>query len=557
MLKWGILTQEELSKALVDQKSTRKRLGNILIEKGLVNERQIVEVLAQEFRLPILNLTKVTLDDKLLKIFSYQMLKKHNIAPVKMENGYLLIATNDPLNLYALQELRNVSGYRIKLVMSTSQEIKDFVEKHFGHLRSAEEAIEEVAKYKDKEAAKEEKISLEALEIAAQDTPVVKIVNSLIGEAIKQKASDVHFEPQKENLRVRFRVDGVLYKKMIVPKHLQPAIISRIKIVSEMDIAERRKPQDGRFSIKQDNKEYDVRVSTLPDIFGEKIVLRILDKTTVIHPFESLGMDEYELKMSKSLISQPYGMLLVTGPTGSGKTTSLYSILNVLNNESRNIITVEDPVEYELSGINQTAINVRAGYTFATAIRHILRQDPDVIMIGEIRDLETAEIAIQAALTGHLVLSTLHTNTAAGAITRLLDMQVEPFLITSAVIGVIAQRLVRKICPFCRRSYEVPKEVKNTILKLIPQQKDFISAKPERCDKCFQRGYLGRIGIFEIFSMNDQLRQLVLKRANESEISQLAVSQGMDTLKVSGLKKALAKITSMEEIMRVTFMDRM
>jgi len=548
LIKWGIIDKEKLHEALRVQKLTRKRLGEILVEKGLATEQQIAEALAQEYRLPFVSLKKVEADEKLFKIFSYQMLKKYNVAPLKIENDYLVVATNDPLDLGVLQELRSVSGYRIRPVVATLQDIKDFINKYFGPLYSAKEAIKEIVIEKKEENTKE-------LEVAAQEAPIVKLVNSVIGEAIKQKASDVHFEPRRENMRIRFRIDGVLYEKMTVPKELQAAVISRIKIISGMDIAEKRKPQDGRMSISGEGKEYDIRVSTLPDIFGEKVVLRLLDKESIIRSLESLGMDKRQLELTKFLIYQPYGMILVTGPTGSGKTTTLYSVLNILNDETRNIVTVEDPVEYELDGVNQTAINVRAGYTFATAIRHILRQDPDVIMVGEIRDLETAEIAIQAALTGHLVLSTLHTNTSAGAITRLLDMNVEPFLISSSVIGVIAQRLVRKLCPFCKKEYEPTQKVKERIKELMPQMKDFTLAKPGGCEDCFNIGYLGRIGIFEMFKVDEEIRTLVLERATEQKIMESAISKGTDTLQISGLKKAIDKITSLEEVMRVTFME--
>ncbi|RKY40916.1 MAG: type II secretion system protein GspE [Candidatus Omnitrophota bacterium] len=551
LIKWGIVDKEKLQEALRIQRLTGKRLGEILVEKGFTTEQQITEALAQEYHLPLVSLKKEEADEKLFKIFSYQTLKRYNVAPLKIENDYLVVATNDPLNLSVLQELKNISGYRIKPVMATLQDIKDFINKYFGPLYSAKEAIKEIIIEK-----KEEEKSVKELEVAAHEAPVVKLVNSVIGEAIKQKASDVHFEPQRENMRIRFRIDGVLYEKMEIPKELQAAVISRIKIISGMDIAEKRKPQDGRMSISGEGKEFDIRVSTLPDIFGEKVVLRLLDKESIVRSLESLGMDRKQLELIKFLIYQPYGMILVTGPTGSGKTTTLYSILNILNDEARNIVTVEDPVEYELDGVNQTAINVRAGYTFATAIRHILRQDPDVIMVGEIRDLETAEIAIQAALTGHLVLSTLHTNTSAGAITRLLDMNVEPFLISSSVIGVIAQRLVRKLCPFCKKEYEVSLQVKKRIEEVLPKIGKFTLAKPVGCEKCFNIGYLGRIGIFEMFKVDEEIRNLILERATEQKIMGTAVSKEMNTLQVSGLKKAVEKITSLEEVMRVTFMER-
>jgi type IV pilus assembly protein PilB len=551
-----VITEEQLHDALEIQKMNKQRIGRILMDKGFVDEQMIIEALARQFQLPIANISEIEIEKEILEIFSYQMLKKHSVMPIKEDNGYLIVAVNDPLNLSVLQDLRNISGKRIKVVISTLTDIIATLNKYFSPLNSAtaDAAIQkikhDVEGFSSKTSYYSETSSLAELEMAAQDEPIVKLVNSIFEEGIKQRVSDIHFEPRKNNLRVRFRVDGILYEKVIIPAELQAAVISRIKIISGMDIAERRKPQDGRMSMA-DNK-LDVRVSTLPDIFGEKIVLRFLYKSGILLSLEELGMVAEELEMIKSLIFRPYGMVLVTGPTGSGKTTTLYSILNILNDESRNIVTVEDPVEYELDGINQTAINVRAKYTFATAIRHILRQDPDIIMIGEIRDLETAEIAIQAALTGHLVLATLHTNSAAGAITRLLDMNVEPFLVSSAVVGVIAQRLVRKLCPVCKKEYSVSGDLKKKIEAMAPGGKDYILAKPGECEECYKRGYKERIGIFEQFPVDDDVRGLILKRANESEIIKLVVSKGMNTLKVSGIKKALARVTSLEEVVRVT-----
>jgi len=557
LLNYEIIDRDQLSEALGIQKKTKKKLGEVLVEKGFVTERQIIEVLAQQHLLPIVNPLTIEIEESALSMFPYELLKKYNIVPVKIQGNDLFIITNDPLNISAFRELGYISGYRIKPMMAVSKDISLLLNKYYGPMHSAQEVIKDIVTDINTSRAKQEEGSLEAEAAAAEEAPVIKLVNSIVAEAMEQGVSDIHFEPQKENLRVRFRIDGILYEKMTIPKELQAGVISRIKIISGMDIAERRKPQDGRMSLKKRDKEFDVRVSTLPDIFGEKVVLRLLDKKNAIISLEKLGVDENELDMIEFLIHQPYGMILITGPTGSGKTTTLYSMLNILNNSSRSIVTVEDPVEYEMGGVNQTAINVRAGYTFATAIRHILRQDPDVIMIGEIRDLETAEIAIQAALTGHLVLSTLHTNSAPGAITRLLDMNVEPFLIASSVKGIIAQRLVRKLCPSCKKESVVSEEIKKRIVSLIPFSiNELTLAKPSGCEKCHGLGYKGRVGIFEILMVEEGIQELILKRANEPEITELAVSRGMNTLKVSGIKKALNKVTSMEEVMRVTFVER-
>lgn len=559
LLKQGVITEEQLYQALDLQKTKKKLLGTILVEKGVISEEVLCQALAIEYLLTFVDLNKEEIDENIVKLFSQSTLKKFRLFPIKLQEGYLIVATSDPLDILSLQELGRLSGYTTKPVVATSKQIDAFINKYSKATQTAADVIKEgIAKKKEEAAggAKTTEKSLKELEIAVHEAPVVKLVNSIIIEAIEQGTSDIHLEPQANGLFVRYRVDGVLYEKMTVPLDLQPAVISRVKIVSGMDIAERRVPQDGRLSIKSENRSFDIRASTLPGVFGEKVVLRILDKESILIPLNSLGPDEGELKTLNNLIQRPYGILLITGPTGSGKTTTLYSILNTLNDATRNIVTVEDPVEYELAKIHQTAINVRAGYTFATAVRHILRQDPDVIMVGEIRDLETAETAIQAAITGHLVLSTLHTNNAAGAITRLIDMNVEPFMISSAVIGIIAQRLVRKLCPNCKAEYEAPQDLKNSIGDLLPPgHEKLILAKPQGCEKCKHIGYSKRTGIFEILTMTDEVRELTLKRASENEITKVAVYQGMRTLRASGVKKALDKATSLEEIMRVAFVN--
>ncbi len=557
LLKWRVIDEKQLYQALEIQKTKKKRLGDILVEQGIINERALAEVLAQELHLPFVDLLKEKIDKKVVNIFSPQILKKYQVFPIRKEENRILIATNDPWDVLSLQELGRLSGCFTRPVVATKEQIEACINKYSGPMQDAAEAIKAIVAQEKDEVSAAADLSLKQLEAAGQEAPIVKLVNSIIAEAIKQGASDIHVEPQAKELLIRLRIDGVLYEKMNIPCNLQPAVISRIKIISGIDIAERRKPQDGRMSIVlAKDQDFDVRVSTLPGRFGEKIVLRLLDKRSVLITLDHLGLDKSELDLINRLIYQPYGMILVTGPTGAGKTTTLYSMLNILNDVSRNIITVEDPVEYELARINQTAINVRAGYTFATAIRHILRQDPDIIMVGEIRDLETAEIAIQAALTGHLVLSTLHTNNAAGAITRLLDMNVEPFLISSAVIGIIAQRLVRRLCPFCRKEYNASEDLKRQVSDLLPEGMQQLSlAKPAGCERCRDIGYSKRIAIYEILLMHEQIKEVVLKRANDIEINKIAVSRGMRTLRTSGFKKVLEKVTSLEEVMRVVFVD--
>ena len=555
LVEKGLLTPNQLYEALEIQKKTHKRLGEILIEKGLIKEEDLVKVLACQFNLEYVDLDKCKVSKEALQVFSPDIVKQHRIFPLKIEGETLVLVVSNPLDIFTLQNLKYLSGYRIKPVLSTPKQIDEYINKYFGPMREAQQAIKEIITRRDESQIQEE-VPFKELEKVVQEAPIIRLVNSIIAEAIVQEASDIHLEPQKENMRIRYRIDGVLYERMNVPKHLQPLVISRIKIISGMDIAERRRPQDGRMSISMGEREYDIRVSTLPDVFGEKVVLRILDKQKILIPLENLGLDKEELAIIERLIYQPYGMILVTGPTGSGKTTTLYSILHRLNDISRNIVTIEDPVEYELPGINQTSVNVRAGYTFATGLRHILRQDPDVIMVGEIRDLETAEISIQAALTGHLVLSTLHTNSASGAIARLLDMDVEPFLISSSVIGVIAQRLVRKLCPLCKEEYRPPPEIIKEIKDLLPQNKNVKFARPKGCEECKNLGYKGRTAIFEILRITPQIKRLILKRAPEADIEKVGISEGMKTLRKSGVIKALNKITSLEEVMRVAFVKK-
>ncbi|MDP8265424.1 MAG: ATPase, T2SS/T4P/T4SS family [Candidatus Aceula meridiana] len=552
LLKNGTLSQEQLILALEHQKENEKFLGEILVEKGYVAEEEVAAVLAEQFNLPFILLSACPIDDTLKKLFPVNKMKQWKIFPIKLEGDILTVAVTNPLDIKMMQELKYLSGYKLDLAVTTSKEIFDCIHKNFGSNANLEEAIADVS-FRSQSQAFNLKGDMKTLEEAVQDAPIVKLVNSVVDEAIKQNASDIHFEPQKAALRIRYRVDGVLYESFNVPKELQLPVISRIKIISGMDISETRRPQDGRMSFEINHRSYDIRTSTLPDSFGEKIVMRILDKENIFLEIRNLGLSDKESQFVKNLIQIPYGIILITGPTGSGKTTTLYSMLNQLNDETRNIVTVENPTEYQLEGINQTEVNEKAGYTFATGMRHILRQDPDVIMIGEIRDLETAEIAVQAALTGHLVLSTLHTNNAAGSVVRLLDMNVEPFLIGSSVVGVVAQRLVRKLCPHCSKEEDISVEVEKSILKYVPDFKSRKFAKPVGCKKCRNIGYQGRTGIFEMMNVTPEIKEMIIKRATEAEIEKKAIEQGMSTLQMSAIEKASQGATSLEEAMRVTF----
>lgn len=554
MIKQGRLTEEELSDAIQEQKKRGGYLGNILIEKEYATHEEVCEALASQLDLKYVKLSDYQLDQKVVYIFPDHIVKEYRVLPIGLEGRELTVAMTDPLNLFTIQEIKHVSGYKIIPVLTTEKELDICINKYFGPIRKAEQAMEEITIHKLSE--KEEEAAEEKTERAVSEAPVISLVNSIIGGAVEQLGSDIHLEPQEEGMVVRYRIDGILYDRMKVPKDLEANLISRIKIMAGMDIAERRRPQDGRIRLSYAGRSLDLRVSTFSVIHGEKTVIRILDSASLLLGLDELGMNPEQLKTFNSFLQRPYGIILVTGPTGSGKTTTLYAALSKMNTRSKNIITVEDPVEYELKGINQAQVNPKAGITFAKGMKHILRQDPNIIMIGEIRDSETAEIAIQAALTGHLVLSTLHTNDAPSAIIRLLDMNVEPFLISSSVIGVVAQRLVRVLCPYCKKEYAASPGVLKSLRGQTPVNKDKITlATPVGCEKCGSIGYKGRVGIFEIMKVSDTIRELVLARKSAVEITREAIKEGMATLAQSGMEKALHKITSLQETMRVVFIN--
>jgi type IV pilus assembly protein PilB len=538
LIQEGLISEVDLLEALALQKLTKKKVGEILIEKEFVKELDFLKVLASTYQLPLVDLENVIIDEKLLDLFPLEMLHKYKVLPLELKGQNIIIATNDPLDVLALQEIRYVSGYQVKPVLASLNGITT-------HLKKSHESMETIQMIRN------------AQNVNTQDTSVVKLVNSILSKAVREGASDIHLEPQKDHLRIRFRIDGILFKKLTVPQELYRKVISRLKIMAGLDVAENRKPQDGRISWKEYEQNFDIRVSTLLDMHGEAIALRILNKNAISHQFESLGLDQGEIASIKDLIRRPYGIILVTGPTGAGKTTTLYSILNSLNQISTNIVTVEDPVEYQLDGITQTSINPFTDYSFANAIRYILRHDPDIIMVGEIRDVETAEISVRAALTGHLVLSTLHTNSAAGAITRLLEMNTEPFLLSSTVIGVVAQRLIRRLCPHCKKEEKMAPEIEKIISAELSIKGPLSLAQPVGCEKCFSTGYSGRVGLFEILKVTPDIRQLILKKANEQEITKTLVSNGMKTLRMAGYKHVLDKVTSYEEVIRVTLTEDM
>lgn len=559
----GILTNEQLKKASEEQKIRQERLEQTLIRKGYAKDDVIFQCLANYYGLPYVDLDSYLIDDKAVKIVPEDIARRHTIIPIFKIGDRLTVAMENPLNLPALDELRNRTKMEIEIVISTENKIRKAIEQHYGSgitkiedtfRQSLQQNIQQQREGPDyhKTYELELKESIESLEA----TSATKMFDLILMQAIRDRASDIHLEPDEKSLRIRFRIDGYLFETLTLPKAVHPAITSRIKILAEMDIAETRLPQDGNFNVKMGDRGFEIRVSTFPTIYGENVVLRILDQTSPLLSLEDLGLSEDILIQFKKLLRRPNGMILVTGPTGSGKTTTLYACLNIINSVDKNIITIEDPVEYRLPLVRQTQVNPKAGITFATGLRSILRQDPDVIMVGEIRDLETSEIAIQAALTGHLVLSTLHTNDAPEAITRLLDIGVEPYLISSALIGVLAQRLVRTICPHCKIPMPTDKVILKEFGNLVKELKQEPTLfKGKGCKQCKQSGYLGRTGIFELLVINEKIKALISERASTNEIREVAHEElGLRSLREDGLLKVLKGITTLNEVERVAYM---
>jgi type IV pilus assembly protein PilB len=545
LVQSGMITGEQLEEALRSQTRSKKRMGNILVEKGFLTERQLAEVLSRQLRVPLVSLARYRPMGEALRLIPENVARRLELLPLALvDNNRLMIAMADPLNVLAIDEVKILTGMELEIGITTPSEIERELEKFYQVQGSLEDAIVEVVESTDRT------VDLEREERAAgaDDAPVVKLVNTILEQGAKEGASDVHIEPFEKVTRVRFRVDGALYDALDFPKKLHPAVSSRIKIMANIDISEKRKPQDGRILIKAANRKIDLRVSTLPTIYGEKVVLRLLDQANAMVGLEKLGLFPEEREILDDMIHRPYGIVLVTGPTGSGKSTTLYSVLEQISKPEVNIITVEDPVEYTMTGINQIQLNERAGLTFGEALRSILRQDPDKIMVGEIRDLETGVLAVRAALTGHLVLSTLHTNDAPSASIRLIEMGIAPFLVASSMIGVVAQRLVRKLCDSCKEEYEIPESVLIDT-GLPPGTRAY---KPVGCDVCRTTGYKGRSAIFEIMKVDDMIQSLILEGASTNRIRKEAVSRGMKTLRQSGMRKVTEGLTSLEEVLQVS-----
>lgn len=558
LLESNLLTKEQLDEALKLQKEGKGKLRDILISKGYVKQEDLMAALSQKLGIPPISLSKIKIDKETIKLISREIAKRYQLIPVSKIGNTLTIAMADPLNVFAIDDLKTLTNYVIKPVISNEEEITKAIDKYYGTAESKEfsNILQEMDKTGAKAGGKDEAPDTKALLKLMGEKPVVKVTNLILTEAIKRQASDVLIEPQEDKTLIRYRVDGLLQESPEVPKSMHAGIISRLKVMSNLNIAEHRLPQDGRFKVKVQDREVDYRVSVLPSSQGEKIALRVLDKATSTLEIDKLGFEGSVLDCIKRNANRPHGMIIVCGPTGCGKTTTLYAILNFIDSPAKNLVTVEDPVEYELEGVNQVTSLPDIGLSFASALRSILRQDPDIIMVGEIRDFETVDVAIKAALTGHLVLSTLHTTTAAGSVIRLVDMGVEPFLITSSCLLFMAQRLVRRLCPECKQEYQVTDAVVKS-LNLNDFRKKF-DVKVDKfyrstgCSKCRSTGYSGRTVIAEALELSAAIKDLIVKRRPESDIIRQAREEGMKTLREIGIIKAAEGITSVEEILRVT-----
>ena len=555
LIKDGHLDKEQLQRALDLQKEKGIPLRRILVEQGMMQEETLLALLSEELYIPTLNLNKYKFDSMVIGLIPERIAKLYNLIPISRFGSTITVAISDPLNIFALDDLRTLTGCNIDIVLSPEDEIARSIEAQYNlnpqdmqHILDEVSLEERSAKKEDIELVREEEIELSSALEESEKAPIVKLVELMLNQALKKRASDIHIEPEYDCLRIRYRVDGSLHDIFRIPKAKQNAILARIKIISNLDITENRIPQDGRFKVKFEGKEVDFRVSGLPTTFGQKFVLRALDKANLSIGPEKLGFSEEPTRIFKEAIAKPFGMILVTGPTGSGKSTTLYSILNQLNTPERNIITVEDPVEYQIEGITQVQVKPEIGLDFASGLRSILRQSPDVIMIGEIRDAETADISIKASLTGQLVLSTLHTNDSISSITRLIDMGVEPFLVASSVVMLCAQRLARKICVRCRKPIQIPED----FLKKIgfTEKADFYAAAG--CKYCNNTGFYGRVAVLEAILIDDNMREMIIRKDSLDKIRAYAKGRGMKTLRDDAFLKVKSELTTLDEALRIT-----
>ncbi len=592
LLDQGKITPDQLKQALAMQKTTTEKLGRLLIDLQFCSERDVMAAYAQQLNIQLYDASRISVDPAVARIIPDNLVQRYNIVPLRRNGGKLVVAMVDPTNVFALDDIRMITNLDIEPLLASTDELTSLrrASSPSGQTAGAAPAPAAAApattggfsfrpkppELKGKSSAAADAPATSSSDInamlesmrkpdsgkggddsgdesieASDDAPIIRMVNVLIQNAIKEAASDIHVEPDRKNVRIRYRIDGVLYEMMTLPRFVQQPLLSRLKIMSEMNIAERRVPQDGRMHIRHDKRDYDMRVNVLPTVFGEKCVMRILDQSQVLIGMGRLGFMPDMLAELEQLIDLPNGMVLVTGPTGSGKTTTLYSMLNKINSVEKNILTIEDPVEYQLPGVNQVVVNRKSGLTFPVAMRAFLRQDPDIIMVGEIRDLETAEIAVQASLTGHLVLSTLHTNNAPATMVRLGDMGIEPFLIAASIVGVVAQRLGRRLCDKCKEPIEPPLEA---LMRLGMKEEELHDAtffKAVGCPDCHNRGFRGRIGLYELLTIDDELTEMIIRRAPVSEITQAAIAAGMTTLMRDGLDKVKRGMTTIEEVLRV------
>ena len=543
----NLITEDQLNYALQMQKTTGKKLGEVLTEEEIVSEKEIIEVLELQLGIPHMDLNKFFINPEITKLIDEKVARRYNIIPISKSGNVITLAMSDPLNIFAIDDVKVITGLEVKPVISVAKDIESAIDNYYEN-ETAKQALEEFKEnYEVEDIDDLDQVMLDDI----NNAPVVKLVNSIVKQAIKMKASDIHIEPFEHFVRVRFRVDGDLQEIMTPAKTTHSAIVTRIKIMAKMDIVEKRIPQDGRIEMNMDGKEVDLRISVLPTVYGEKIVIRLLDRANFLFSKKQLGFSDVNLKRFDSIIKNPNGIILVTGPTGSGKSTTLYTVLKELNEMSKNIITVEDPVEYQLEGVNQVSVNTKVGLTFASGMRSILRQDPDIIMIGEIRDGETAEIAIRASITGHVVLSTMHTNDTASTVARLVDMDIEPYLVSSSVVGVTAQRLVKKVCEGCKIEYQASKEQK--MILGIDTSEEVLLYKGEGCNVCGDSGYKGRTGIHEIMIVDKDVRNLINEGSTIDSIRDINIKKGMITLKQNCVELVLQGITTVEEVLRVAY----
>jgi type IV pilus assembly protein PilB len=556
LIDLGYLTEDQLWDVLEEQKqSPGEIIGQVAIRMGLVTDAQITEALAEQWGMPIVNLSETTIAPKVLELVPMTMAELYKIMPISIKDDVLTVAMADPQNVAALDDLRNFLGVEVRGAVSNQKDVEEAVARYYADKEESIESVIEAFGADDDEDRDGRAIDLAAEAELADAAPIRKLLNMIMLLAIKDQASDIHFEPFEDEFKVRVKADGMLYEMVPPPRHLANAIITRIKVMSELDIAERRLPQDGRIELNVGGNQVDLRVSVLPTLFGESVVMRVLDRTVVQLDLNKIGMDANCLSQFREMIKRPNGIVLVTGPTGSGKTTTLYSALNEINDIETKVITTEDPIEYDIDGLIQVPVNPDIDVTFATVLRAILRHDPDTILVGEIRDYETAEVAVQSALTGHLVFSTLHTNDAPSAITRLRDMGIEPFLITACLEGILAQRLVRKICTECRTQFEPSDELLMELQLPIQQARKYKFYYGRGCQRCNNSGYKGRTGIHELLDCTDDVRDLISGNSNVDEISNFARSQGMVTLRESGLKLIFDGVTTIDEVVRETVME--